>query len=82
MSKAFLTDSQREQARLENNLRLLERGRGCREMGKILGISAATYNRRRQNPQTFTLQEIDKLCRNAKVDLSDFCGGVLYLGGD
>lgn len=82
MSVVFLSETQRDEARLKSNLRLVEGGRGVREMARVLRISPTTYSRRRKDPTTLTLAEIDRLCRDVKVSMRDFVDGVLSLGGD
>lgn len=82
MPRVYLSDEDKDLARLSENLRLLECGRTVREMAKITGMSKSAYSKRRQNPDTFTYREIYKLCRAAGVDVSDFTGGKLRLKGE
>lgn len=82
MPKVYLSETAQDLARLSENLRLLECGRSCREMSQIAGISPAAYSRRRQNPETLTYQEIYRLCRQARIDISEFMGGRLKLKGE
>ncbi|MBP5432125.1 hypothetical protein [Ruminococcus sp.] len=82
MPKTYLSETDRDLARLSENLRLLECGRSCKEMSQVAGISAAAYSRRRQKPETFTYKEIYRLCRQAKIDISEFMGGRLKLKGE
>ena len=82
MPKVYLSETAQDLARLSENLRLLECGRSCREMSQIAGISPAVYSRRRKNPETLTYQEIYRLCRQARIDISEFMGGRLKLKGE
>lgn len=82
MPKVYLSEEEKDLARLSANLKLLECGRTVREMAKIVGMSKTTYSQRRQNPDTFTYREIYRLCRAAGVDVSDFTGGKLKLKGE
>ena len=68
--------------RLKANLEIIENGRGVREMAVVAGISPASYARRRQRPEKFTYQELYRICKAAKVNVGDFCGRTLFLGGD
>lgn len=82
MPRVYLTDADKDIARLSDNLRLLECGRSSKKMAAILGVSARTYCSRRQRPDTLTYQEMYKLCRNSGVSLADFVGGRLKLKGE
>lgn len=79
--RGYLSERDKDNARLKNNLKLIENGRGCRAMAQIVGTSPTTYSRKRKRPESFTLFEIERLCRNAKVSVSDFCGLTLQIGG-
>ena len=82
MPKVFLTEREKDLARLRENLRILECGRSSREMSSILGMSKTTYNERRRSPESFTYLEIYKLCKSANIDIKDFCGGRLTVKGE
>lgn len=82
MPKVYLTEAEQNRARLAENLRKIECGRSTDEMAKVIGSSKSTYIRRRQSPETLTYKEIDRLCRNAGVDIRDFVGAKLRLKGD
>lgn len=88
MPKVCLTQKQREEERLRKdnerlhkNLELIEGGRSSREMGAIIGMSAASYCKRRKSPEILTYEEIRKLCRNRGVSVASFCDGKLKLAG-
>ena len=82
MPKVYLTDSDVKRARWSENLTLIERGRGATEMAQVIGKRRDAYLSRRKNPETLTLKEIDRLCREAGVDIRDFVGGKLKLKGE
>lgn len=88
MPRVCLTQKQREEervrkdnARLQKNLELVEGGRSCRVMGEIVGLSAASYSKRRKSPELLTYEEIRKLCKNRGVSIASFCGEALTLSG-
>ena len=82
MPKVYLSETDKDLARLSENLRLVEGGRPAREMAAITGISTAAYCRRRQNPKSLSYEEIYRICREAGVDIRDFVGGKLKLKGE
>lgn len=79
MPKVLLTERQKDLNRLTDNIKLIQGGRGGREMAQILGISVTTYCRKLKNPESFTYKEIKRLCDFAKVDISVFTGGKLRI---
>lgn len=81
MPTVRLTETDKDRARLAENLRLIEAGRNVREMATIIGVSPAAYSRRRKQPETLSYKEIYRLCKEAGVDIRAFCGGKLELTG-
>ena len=82
MPRVYLTENEKKRARWSENLALIERGRGSTEMAKIIGKKRDAYLSRRKNPENLTLKEIDRLCRDAGVDIRDFVGAKLKLRGE
>lgn len=68
-------------SRIISNVKLIQGRRTDAEMGKKLGISAATFCRRLQNPHSFTTAEIFLLCKDANVPIDEFVSKNLRIGG-
>ena len=81
MPRVYLTEEAAEKARLKDNLKLVENGRSAREMSAIIGVSPATYCKRRKMPETLTAHELSRLCKNAHISIGDFCEKRLHLSG-
>ena len=79
MPKVSLTPREADLNRLTDNIKLIQGGRGGREMAQILGISVTTYCRKLKNPETFTYKEIKRLCDYTKVDIAAFVGSRLKI---
>lgn len=72
MPRVYLTELQKEQERLRNNLKLLQGGRSNAEMGKIIGACANTYANRLKNPDELTFHEVYCLCRKFRISVGRF----------
>lgn len=80
MSKVkALTEAQANRLRLKSNLEVIQGKRSDRAMGAIMGISQATYSRRRNDPTTLTFSEIYLICKDSGIDISDFVGRSLRI---
>ncbi len=79
MPKVYLSEKQKDISRLSDNLKLIQGTKDCRQMGSIIGVCAATYQKRKKNPESLTYKEIKRLCDFFKVDISTFCGGSLKI---
>lgn len=70
-----------ERRRLKENLALIQGGRSDAKMGELINVSAATYGRRKRSPKTFTIQEIEIICKDQRVPLDLFLTTALKIGG-
>lgn len=75
MPKVTLTERDKDQIRLFQNLKLIQGGRTAQEMGEILGCSLGTYYQRLKKPEQLTYKEIKRLCSFFKVDMNNFMTG-------
>lgn len=75
-----LTDIQAAKKRLTSNLKLIQGRRNGSEMGKMLGISACTYNRRLHDPMSLTASEIFLICKIANITAGEFMNEELSVG--
>lgn len=79
MPKVYLTEKQKDNSRLKENLKLIQGRNTAEQMGVIIGGSERTFYRRMKNPESLTYKEIKRLCDFFKVDISTFCGGSLKI---
>lgn len=79
MPKVYLSEKQKDCSRLKENLKLLKGERTCEQMGVIIGGSYRTFQRRLQNPESLTYEEIKRLCDFFKIDIAAFCSGTLKI---
>ena len=79
MPKVILTESQRENERLRNNLLMLQGKRTNNEMGKIIGKTGVTYASRLKNPEDLTQKEVRLLCSYFQIERSTFVCGRLQI---
>ena len=77
MPKVYLTDKEKDHARLIDNLRLIQGRRSNEDMATILGVSRSTYIRKVKQPESLTYQEIKRLCDFTRVDIASFVSGKL-----
>ena len=74
------TEHQEENRRLAKNLILLQGRKSRDEMGKIMGVSGATYRNRLLNPESITLWEMRLLCKHFGIDRATFIEKELKIG--
>ena len=74
------TEHQDENKRLAKNLRLLQGKKSRDEMGKIMGVSGATYRNRLLNPESITLWEMRLLCKHFGIERASFVEKELKIG--
>ena len=67
--------------RIAYNLKLLQGGRSSQEMSEIMNCSYSTYRRRLVHPEELTVEEIWRLCEFTGVNVMEFIGGTLKIGG-
>ena len=79
MPKVYITEKQKDCSRLKDNLKLIQGNRTCEQMGVIIGGSYRKYQRRLQNPESLTYEEIKRICDFFKIDIAAFCGGTLKI---
>lgn len=79
MPKVYLTDIQKENEMIKHNLKLLQGGKSCIEMGKILGVSKQTYLNRVKHPDRLTICEVSRLCKYFKIEMSHFLTDMLSI---
>lgn len=79
MPKVYLTEKQKDISRLSDNLKLVQGTKDCRQMGSIIGVCAATYQKRKKNPESLTYEEIKRLCDYFHIDIAAFCSGTLKI---
>lgn len=72
MPKVYLTDTQKENDLIKQNLVLLQGGLSCSQMGKIIGVSKSTYLNRLKSPTQLTIQEVNKLCKHFRISVTSF----------
>lgn len=77
MPKVYLTNEQRNNERIKNNLIILQGRMSCSQMGKIMGVSKSTYLNRLKSPQKMTLKELDRICKHFDVSVANFLTGEL-----
>lgn len=72
MPKIYLTESQKENDLIKQNLTLLQGRLTCAQMGKIIGVSKSTYLNRLKSPTQLTIQEVNKLCKHFHISVTSF----------
>lgn len=72
MPKVFLTESQKYNFIIKNNLILIQGNKSSNEMGKIIGVSKGTYLNRLKSPEQLTVSEVIKLCQYFKINIGSF----------
>lgn len=72
MPKVYLTETQKENDLIKQNLILLQGGLSCTQMGKIMGISKSTYLNRLKTPKRLTIEEVNKICKHFHIPVSAF----------
>ena len=77
--KVYLTEAQKENELIKRNLVMLQGGLTCAQMGKILGVSKSTYINRLKEPSHLTIQELNRLCKYFRVNITSFLTGELTL---
>ena len=72
MPKVYLTETQKENDLIKQNLILLQGGLSCTQMGKIMGISKSTYLNRLKTPKRLTIEEASRICKHFHISISTF----------
>lgn len=72
MPKVYLTETQKENELIKQNLVLLQGGLTCEQMGRILGVSKSTYLNRLKSPAHLTVRELAKLCKHFNISVNSF----------
>lgn len=72
MPRVYLTEAQKENDLIKQNLVLLQGRLTCSQMGKIIGVSKSTYLNRLKSPTQLTIQEVNKLCKHFHVSVTSF----------
>ncbi len=75
-----LTETQEFRQKLVQNITLIQGARTGEDMGKHMGISATTYNRKKKNPGSFSLDEIRLMCSYTGVPIDIFLTQTLKVG--
>lgn len=70
MPKVYLTETQKENDLIKQNLILLQGGLSCTQMGKIMGISKSTYLNRLKTPKRLTIEEVNRICKHFHIPVS------------
>ena len=71
---------QKEHQRLFDNLRLIQKNFGCKELCSLLDISKNTWcNRMREPWKTFSYDDLRSIARYTKIDFIQLVDGELKL---
>lgn len=81
MPKINLTERDKDNERLRNNLWTLQGHLTQEQMAKIIGVKAATtYKNRLDDPSSLTYAEMKRLCKHFRIKLADFTEGKIGIG--
>lgn len=72
MPKVYLTETQKENEIIKQNLILLQGRLSCEQMGRILGVSKSTYLNRLKSPAQLTVCELKKICKHFNISVNSF----------
>lgn len=72
MPKIYLTETQKENEIIKQNLVLLQGRLSCEQMGRILGVSKSTYLNRLKSPAQLTVRELKKICKHFNISANSF----------
>lgn len=75
-----LTETQEVRQRLTQNIALIQGGLPGKEFASHMGMSVATFNRKKKDPESFTLSEVRLMCKFAHVPLDAFLTQSLKVG--
>lgn len=72
MPKVYLTEAQKDNEIIKQNLILLQGRLSCEQMGRILGVSKSTYLNRLKSPAQLTVRELKKICKHFNISVNSF----------